>query len=272
MQFSKNPILDDIMFLIVLLFELMILPLKLIFFIFKGQPRLAFKRLKELLHYHVFKKHKQVFILMFINLIVFLFLNFLRIFPFVFNLALLFSTSNSLNFYIFNLSFISHLNLYHLLSNMIWLYYFGSVLSYKHKNLIKLYFWFGFLGNIINAIFHFLGFLPNRAELGASGVIFAFSALALIEYPFAFNILPFLLCVIFYSSFFYLNAFNILTFIYEFQSIGKIDYISHEAHVIGFTIGLLYEFFHRNKLSKFSKLMLWLSALITILIIVTRFI
>ena len=166
----------------------------------------------------------------------------------------------------------AHVDPIHLITNLVFLYYTSYILNSKNLNVVKLYFIFGFLENLLLFILSFFIEIPNN--LGASGVISAFLIISLIEYPFAFSIFFMFLYYLIFSDYFVayflsLNIFNFFNIIKEFSSINNLKLIEEQifvfSHFLGYLVGLTYlivfRFKESNKIKKIISLALFLLVL-----------
>ncbi len=259
LQKKEHPFLDDLFFLLNFCFLILKLPIEILIYSFKFKPLYPFKKLFFFVKSHFFDKHKEVFILILLNTVIFLLLNVIIFISSFFHLTFfhkiiefIFISSPS-NYYLFNFSFLAHLELKHFLYNMLFLYFFGTLVNYRF-NALKLYFLFGFILNILSFFYHYLLFFdPSYRSIGASGVIFAFSAISVIFFPFSFSLMPFLL-FIFTQKFFYLPVFEIFKIKEEFSLINTPTKIDHLTHIFGFGLGLAFSLFYFNSFNKFKKM------------------
>ncbi len=274
---KENPVLDDLFFIFGFLFLILKLPFEIIYYTIKKQPLLPFKNLLKYVKNHLIDKHKEVFILLSINTLVFLSFYFLGIFARIFNVGItnkllqiwyLIFTSNSSNYYLFNLSFLAHIELKHFLYNMLFLYFFGILVNYRF-NVFKLYFLFGIILNILSFFIHYLLFFdPNYSAIGASGVIFAFAAISLIFFPFSISLIPTLLFIL-TQGFPYIPLFEVFNIKTEFLSLFYKDDIDHLTHILGFGLGVVFSYFHLNKLGKIKKIWLFLITMFYLILVLT---
>ncbi len=280
-QKKENPVLDDLFF--ILGFSVLILkfPFELVYYTIKKQPLLPFKKLVQYIKSHLIDKHKEVFVLLFLNTLVFISFYFIVFFSAfvglsddVFNNIIdiweLIFTSNPSNFYLFNLSFLAHMEISHFLYNMLFLYFFGILVNYRF-NVLKLYFLFGFVLNIIHFLIHYLLFFdPSYSAIGASGIIFAFAAISLVFFPLSISLVPTLIFLL-VQEFPYLPLFEIFAIQEEFSSLFSNDSIDHLAHILGFGLGLIFSYFYLNKLSKLKRIWLFLITAVYLLLVVIVF-
>ncbi len=87
-------------------------------------------------------------------------------------------------------TFFAHLDIFHILMNMLFLYYFGSLISeyLGSKRLIAIYFWGGLSGSILyllvyNTIPFFMLRSPLLGLIGASGSVYAIVVAAAVLLP-----------------------------------------------------------------------------------------
>ncbi|MBC7081691.1 MAG: rhomboid family intramembrane serine protease [Thermoplasmatales archaeon] len=136
-----------------------------------------------------------------------------------------------------------HGDFYHLISNMIGLFFIGYPFENEigQKKFFLVYFLCGFFSSIAFSVFSF----GNHYLIGASGAIFgllgAFAALypmkrIVVPMPFIFVGMPVLLFAIIYAS---------IETLYTFA--GITDGIAHSAHIGGFVAGVLFAPFLRKK-------------------------
>jgi hypothetical protein len=271
--------LHEILFLIKLLFYFLITPFLFLFYLFKGNSKEAFKPLENLLKSEI-KIQKEPLVLLVLNLVVFLLYYFFSLLDKLFNTSYflnlwnLIFVSSSNNYYLFNLSFMAHYELYHLLVNILTLYYTSYILSFKGFKVVRLFFIFGFLINLILFILSF--FIKIPPNLGASGVVFAFLIMAIMEYPFAFSFLFLILYYLFYHNYFeafrhsfnIFNLFNILMQSYEVSNLKlseKQTFIL--SHFLGVILGLSYLLIFRFKEYDFIR-----KTILILLLIINGFI
>ncbi len=268
---EKNITLHEIKFIFLFTFEILILPLKLLFYLLKGDPKEAFGKLKKLLKEEFFQYHKQALILLLINTIVFLLFQIPN--KFWQNLMGFIFISGPWNLYLFNLSFIAHQEFEHFLGNMLFLYNVAYVLSFRF-NVIKLYFIFGFLLNLLIFITSF--FINNLPpSLGASGVISALMIVSIVFYPFGFSLFLFLIYLLFFTPFSYvtIDIFKTFNFASDITSLLTTGIVSNDRvftldHVYGYFLGLAYVLLKWKELKTINKIVFFLLLLIPIFLII----
>ena len=272
---EKNITLHEIKFIFLFTFEILILHLKLLFYLLKGEPKKAFEKLKKLIKEEFFQYHKQALILILINTIVFLLFQIPN--KFWQSLINLIFVSGPWNFYLINLNFIAHQEFGHFLGNMLFLYNVAYVLSFRF-NVIKLYFIFGFLLNLLMFVTSF--FINNLPpSLGASGVISALMIVSIVIYPFGFSLFLFLIYLFFFTPFSYitidfLKAFNFASDITSLLTTGIVssDRVFTLDHVYGYFLGLAYVLLKWEELKTINKIIFFLLLTIPVFLAIKYFV
>jgi membrane associated rhomboid family serine protease len=130
----------------------------------------------------------------------------------------------------------THGGLWHILVNMLTLYFYGSFLSQLvgNKNLLIIYFCGGILGNIFYLL---LAFNPNSIVIGASGAVFALGgALAVLTPRLKVYIFPIPVPM---------NLW--IAVIGGFLILSLIPGIAWQAHLGGLVFGLLAGYYFRKR-------------------------
>ncbi len=133
-------------------------------------------------------------------------------------------------------SMFTHGGLWHILVNMLTLYFYGSFLSQLvgNKNLLIIYFCGGILGNIFYLL---LAFNPNSIVIGASGAVFALGgALAVLTPRLKVYIFPIPVPM---------NLW--IAVIGGFLILSLIPGIAWQAHLGGLVFGLLAGYYFRKR-------------------------
>ena len=184
------------------------------------------------------KDAKLTLTLIFINVILFFFINFAP--PEIF-LALVQDNRNIIeNFEVWRLitSVFVHADPMHLFSNMIALLLFGATVE-TNTNITKIYYLIiYFVSGLIGSIFSLLLLPINSISLGASGAIFGLIGVAFIIV--ATDYRPLLIFALFYVGFFIITSFS--------------PGINYWAHIFGLLGGLLfgYLFYTRKRKIKLA--------------------
>jgi len=170
------------------------------------------------------KRYQGVFLLIFINFLIFVIKDILHI-----PLTFLFLNNNDPSWYQLITALFCHANYTHLSGNMFFLYIFGRLIEEEEGmfGIFASYFICGIGANIVSIFFlHDTGY-----SLGASGAIFGLFTIAmLIKFKLnLYNILEILI----------LAPFVIGHIINETKLVGNSDNIGHGVHISGAFVGVL---------------------------------
>jgi hypothetical protein len=151
--------------------------------------------------------------------------------------------------YVLISSIMLHANLWHLVSNMWFLWLFGDNIEdrFGRAPYLVLFVLAGVTGNFTHAIFNL--FQSNIPVIGASGAVAGIMGAYLIRFPNAKIRCIFL--IIFYPIFIKIRAIWFIGFwmVLEFFSafLGTSNHIAHWAHIGGFVFGAVWAFGRRDK-------------------------
>lgn len=151
--------------------------------------------------------------------------------------------------YVLGTSILLHANLWHLLSNMWFLWLFGDNIEDRYGRMpyLVLFILAGIAGSFTHAILNL--FQTNAPVIGASGAIAGIMGAYLIRFPNAKIRCMFL--IIFYPVFiqiraiWFIGVWMVLQFIAAL--FGASDQIAHWAHIGGFIFGAVWAFGRRDK-------------------------
>lgn len=143
--------------------------------------------------------------------------------------------TNPVSSYTFITYMFAHANISHLISNMLGLLIFGTIIERKvgSKEYLLYYFLCGTLAGILSFLFYYLTGNYFVFLLGASGALYAVMLLFAVFFPdamvFVFGLIPMRA-----------STLVIVYFVIEFASSFVMDGISHMTHLFGLLVGLLY--------------------------------
>ncbi|MCB9188277.1 MAG: rhomboid family intramembrane serine protease [Flavobacteriales bacterium] len=138
-----------------------------------------------------------------------------------------------------------HVSFFHLLSNMLYLFFLGGMLEQYlgKKKILSLYLLGGLIGTVIQITakhaFPLFQAMPDYYIIGASGAVFAISV-ALITYNpklevMIFGVIP--------AKLIYIVG---LLFVLEFLRLSELDGVAHFAHVGGGVLGFLSMYYYKK--------------------------
>ncbi|MCF7810749.1 rhomboid family intramembrane serine protease [bacterium] len=151
--------------------------------------------------------------------------------------------------YVLLSSILLHASLWHLVSNMWFLWLFGDNIEDRFGRMpyLVLFILAGVAGNFTHAIFSL--FQSNVPVIGASGAVAGIMGAYLIRFPNAKIRCVFL--IIFYPIFIKIRAIWFIGFwmVLEFFSaiLGTSSHVAHWAHIGGFIFGAVWAFGRRDK-------------------------
>lgn len=192
--------------------------------------------------------------LILINIIIWLIVSLLRVIAFLFNVDDVFFQHYIVEYFALPASFNTlifrpwtiitymflHISFFHILFNMLWLYWFGKIfLQYlSPKQLLGVYLWGGITGGVLfilayNIFPAFQDIIPQAKALGASASVMAIvTAISFYRPNFYIHILFFGRIKIIYLA--------IALFVIDFFMIRSSNSGGHIAHIGGFIYGFVY--------------------------------